>query len=266
LKDSRTKVSSASTIPLKPRGLSLAGARRNRCRQRNGVVGWTPQSAAVLARLLPSIIARAMIEPFLLLAQMRHRRLGQRIEGAPATLAAKPQKHMRAAPTDDLAARAIRTALSRDALDAGRSQRVLLAAALAAPLCRTSSLGPDRARLLKRRDRLRAMPLVHSQNRLQPSGKIPSLHRIAPSIRSTLNKPTPNAIRAKNFRRFRPRNPLKNLDSDERIQGNPREFNPHERRSSQRNGRAPRKPKPKRKGAAARHTYLIVVNIPASRW
>src|ERR1700728_1398773 len=59
LKDSRMKVSSASTIPLKRLGLSAAGAPRNRCRQRNAVVGCTPQSSAVLARLLPSIIARA---------------------------------------------------------------------------------------------------------------------------------------------------------------------------------------------------------------
>jgi hypothetical protein len=72
-----------------------------------------------------------VIKPFLLLAQMRHRRLGQRIEGAPAALAAKPQKPMRAAPADDLTARAMGTALSRDALDAGRSERVLLTAARA---------------------------------------------------------------------------------------------------------------------------------------
>lgn len=53
------KVSSASTIPLKRRGLSAAGAPRKRWRQRNAVVGCTPQSSAVFARLLPSIIARA---------------------------------------------------------------------------------------------------------------------------------------------------------------------------------------------------------------
>src|SRR5271163_475563 len=140
-----------------------------------------------------------VIEPFLLLAQMRHRRLGQRIEGAPTTLAAKPQKSVRAAPTDDLASRAMRTALSRDALVTGRSQRVLLAATLAGLLRRTSPLGPDRARLPKRRDRLRALPLVHPPNRRQPSRKILSLHRIAPSIRPTLNKPTANAIRATQF-------------------------------------------------------------------
>src|ERR1700734_557528 len=147
-----------------------------------------------------------VIEPFLLLVQMRHRRLGQRIEGAPTALAAKPQKSVRAAPTDDLASRAMRTALSRDALVTGRSQRVLLAATLAGLLRRTSALGPDRARLLKRRDRLRALPLVHPRNRRQPSRKILTLHRIAPAIRPTLNKPTANAIRAINEYkgRFRP--------------------------------------------------------------
>src|SRR5271156_6450734 len=89
-----------------------------------------------------------VIKPFLLLAQMRHRRLGQRIEGAPATLAAKPQKSVRAAPTADCAPRAMRPALGRAALVTCRSQRVLLAA-LACLLRRTSPLGPDRARLLK---------------------------------------------------------------------------------------------------------------------
>ena len=79
-----------------------------------------------------------VIKPFLLLAQMRHRRLGQRIEGAPTAFAAKPQKSVRAAPTDDLASPAMRTSLSRDTLDAGRSQRVLLAATLAGLLRGTS--------------------------------------------------------------------------------------------------------------------------------
>src|SRR6202021_2420852 len=79
----------------------------------------------------------------------------------------------------------------------GRSQRVLLAATLAGLLRRTSALGPDRARLLTRRDRLRALPLVHPRNRREPSRKILPPHPIAPSIRPTLNKPTANAIRAK---------------------------------------------------------------------
>jgi hypothetical protein len=47
----------------------------------------------------------------------------------------------------------------------------------------------------------------------------------------------------KKFPRFKPRNPLKNLDSDERIQGNPRQSKAHERGSSQRNRQGPRKPK-----------------------
>jgi hypothetical protein len=40
-----------------------------------------------------------------------------------------------------------------------------------------------------------------------------------------------------------PGNPLISLDSDERIQGNPRKSNPHERGFSRRNGDWPRKPK-----------------------
>src|ERR1700722_9528944 len=77
-----------------------------------------------------------VIEPAVLLAQMRHGRLGQRVERAPATLAAKPQKAMRAPPADDLAARAVRAALGLDPLVTGCSKRVLpTAAALAALLC-----------------------------------------------------------------------------------------------------------------------------------
>src|ERR1700729_970401 len=83
-----------------------------------------------------------VIKPFVLLAQMRHRRLGQRVEGAPAAFAAKPQKPVRTAPANDIAARAMGTALSRDALDAGRSERVLLAAAFAAALHRSSTEAP----------------------------------------------------------------------------------------------------------------------------
>jgi hypothetical protein len=137
-----------------------------------------------------------VIEPAVLLAQMRHRRPGQRIEGAPAALAAKPQKPMRAAPADDFAARAMGTPLSRHALDAGRSERVLLAAALAALLGGSCSRAPNHARLLKRNHRLPALVLAHPRNRRQPSRKIFNLHRIALPIRTTLTKSTTNAIRA----------------------------------------------------------------------
>ena len=46
----------------------------------------------------------------------------------------------------------------------------------------------------------------------------------------------------KNSSRFYPRNPLKSINSDEKIQGNPRKSNPHNRGSSQRNGDEPRNP------------------------
>jgi hypothetical protein len=42
---------------------------------------------------------------------------------------------------------------------------------------------------------------------------------------------------------FKLRNPLKSLDSDERIQGNPRKSNPSRTGPSQRNGHALKKPK-----------------------
>ena len=54
---------------------------------------------------------------------------------------------------------------------------------------------------------------------------------------------TPGKRARKNFSAKIPRNPLISLDSDERIQGNPRKSNPHKRRSSQRNGQEPRKSK-----------------------
>jgi hypothetical protein len=49
--------------------------------------------------------------------------------------------------------------------------------------------------------------------------------------------------REENFPRIYPRNPLKSLDSHERIQGNPRESNTSRGGLSQRNGLKPRKPK-----------------------
>jgi hypothetical protein len=48
----------------------------------------------------------------------------------------------------------------------------------------------------------------------------------------------------KNFPGFFPLNPLISIDSDERIQGNPRKSNPHNPVFSQRNGEGPRKAKP----------------------
>ena len=141
LKDSRTKVSSASTIPRSSGLVACRGAQK-------------PMTPTKRRRRMDSAERRGLgqalaldhrarvIEPAVLLAQMRHRRLGQRIEGAPAALAAKPQKPMRAAPADDFAASAMGTPLSRHALDAGRSERVLLAPVLAA-LLGGSLVGPQ---------------------------------------------------------------------------------------------------------------------------
>src|ERR1700733_8075044 len=72
--------------------------------------------------------------PFLLLAQMRHRRLGQPVEGAPATLAAEPQQPSPWSPANDLAAGAMPTPLSHGPLKARRSKRVLRTPPLARPL------------------------------------------------------------------------------------------------------------------------------------
>ena len=74
-----------------------------------------------------------VVEPTLPFVQMRHRRLGERIEGAPAALAAEPQQPVRATPADDLAAGAVRTSLSLDPLKTRRSKRVLPTPPLARP-------------------------------------------------------------------------------------------------------------------------------------
>src|SRR4029077_6137314 len=101
------KVSSASTIPRSVRGL-LAAARAEtdaasgRRRRMNAAQLRGPGQARAFAH-------RARVRgPFLLLAQMRHRRLGQPVEGAPATLAAEPQQPVRATPANDLAAGPVR--------------------------------------------------------------------------------------------------------------------------------------------------------------
>jgi hypothetical protein len=47
----------------------------------------------------------------------------------------------------------------------------------------------------------------------------------------------------KNFPQFMPHNALKSLDSDERIQGNPRKSNARKQGLSQQNGDKPRKSK-----------------------
>jgi hypothetical protein len=75
--------------------------------------------------------------------------------------------------------------------------------------------------------------LPHDQSRLP--------HRPEPELPSGA-VPTKGEPREKSLRPM-PRNPLISLDSDERIQANPRQSNPHERGPSQRKAVDPRKPK-----------------------
>jgi hypothetical protein len=63
---------------------------------------------------------------------------------------------------------------------------------------------------------------------------------------------TPGKRAEKKYSRFKLRNPLKNLDSDERIQGNPRKSNAHERGPSQRNGQGQENPNGGATGPMAR--------------
>ncbi len=79
--------------------VASAGARRNRCRQRKAVVRMHAAQFSGLHQTLALDHRPGVIEPTLLLAQMRHRRFGQRVERAPATLAAEPQKTVRTAPS-----------------------------------------------------------------------------------------------------------------------------------------------------------------------
>ena len=124
LKESRMKVSSASTIPLK-----LEACRRRARAGTDAASGtrWSDGRRTV-SRSSPGSCPRSSPgrdEPLLLLAQMRHGRSGQGVERASTTLAAESQQPIRAAPADDLATRAMRAAPAFHPLDAYRSQRVL---------------------------------------------------------------------------------------------------------------------------------------------
>jgi hypothetical protein len=141
LKDSRMKVSSASTIPLKLRVLvggrsaqkPMPPAKRRR-RMHPAKLGRFRQAFAFDHR--PGVV-----EPALPFVQMRHRRLGERIEGARATLAAEPRKPMRASPADDRPSRAMRTALARHSLMAARSQSIRTTTPLRAFIRRPAGRG-----------------------------------------------------------------------------------------------------------------------------
>ena len=180
LKDLRTKVSSASVIPLKLRGLLTAGARRNRCRQRRrrrrierrtvarSWPGSCPRPSPGRDRAIFHFLRRCAIGG-----------PGQRIEVArPQLLQPNAQKSVRAAPTDDLASHAMRTAPgAATRSDAGRSQHVLLTAMLALLRPRSSPRPRPRSPPQAPRSPPRAAPSFIPEIADRPSRKILSLHR-----------------------------------------------------------------------------------------
>ena len=135
-------------------------------------------------------------EPFLLLAQMRHRRSGQRVERAPAALAAEPQQPVRAAPADDLAAGAMGAALAVDPLNARRSKRVLRR--LPRRFRRTSSFFRSAAAPSAFVSACTASPVAPRSCPQSPTAKPKSPQPASnhSSTRPSLTKTTDNAIRA----------------------------------------------------------------------
>src|ERR1700678_2526675 len=133
---------------------------------------------------------------------MRHRRLGERIEGAPAALAAEPRKPMRASPRDDRSSRAMRTALVRHPLMAARSQSIRTTTSLRAFLHRPAGRGslrlshpPKPAIQVRQGDgHFPALPRAQPSNARKPDGKLIGLHRIK------LLKPRPSLIHINRYR------------------------------------------------------------------
>ena len=180
LKDSRMKVSSASTIPLSFLGLSAAGAPRNRCRQRNAVVGCTRKARpSWQAFAFDHRRAWSNQRSFV---QMRHRRLGERIEGAPQLLQRNRESHAsvrRRSPSC-----AMRTALARHSLMAARpkasGRRPRFAPLSVAPPAAEVSVSPPPeppSKFAKAAATSRRCSTLSRQRR-KPDGKLFGLHRI----------------------------------------------------------------------------------------
>ena len=180
------KVSSTSTIPLSFLGLSAPGALRNRCRQRNAVVGCTPQSSAVLARLLPSIIARAWSNQRSLLCRCAIAVLVSALKVRPQLL-----QRNRESPCERPQATIARpaqmgTALARHALMAARPQSIRTTTPLRAVVPRPAGRGglrfsrpPEPAIQICQSGRhFPALLDAQPPNARKPDGKLFSLHRI----------------------------------------------------------------------------------------
>jgi hypothetical protein len=130
-----------------------------------------------------------MVEPTVLLAQPRQRRLGQRVDGPAAAFAAEPRKTVRPSPGDGLPSRAVRTALSAHPLMAACSERVRPRAPLR--IAGLRSLGrrtrpcPARARALlcalkprQRHESRNALSRAQAPDARKPCRKVLSVHRI----------------------------------------------------------------------------------------
>ena len=190
LKDLENEVVSSALrrFLLGPRGLSLAGARRNRWRQRKAVVRMDaaerrglrqsscPRSSHARDQATFSFLRRCAIGVLVSALKVRPQLL-QRNRKSPS----------RAAPTDDLAARAMGTALSRDALDARRSKARPRADC---PLS-SSNAQRRRRRLLQRR----RLPPPRCASRSSPKFADSQAEKSSPLIRSLQGKrPSLNQI------------------------------------------------------------------------
>ena len=127
-----------------------------------------------------------VVEQTLPFVQMRHRRLGERIEGAPASLAAEPRKPMRASRRDERSSRAMGTALVRHPLMAARSQSIRTTPSLRTFLHRPAGRGslrlshPPKPAIQIRQGggHFPALPHAQPSNARKPDGKLIGLHRI----------------------------------------------------------------------------------------
>ncbi len=176
LNDSRTKVSSASTIPLSVLGLPTAGEQRNRCRQRKAVLGWTPQSSVVFTRLLPSIIAwaRSSQRSF-----FRSRAIGVLVSALnvrPQPFAAKPRQTVRRSPGNNFAPRGAGS-LGFHALMALPSERVRAKASLR----RLRLRGAGRRAGLRLFPKDAILPIPTFAKTAKASRRCPVLSRLIPS-------------------------------------------------------------------------------------
>ena len=149
----------------------------------------------------------SVVEPTLPFVQMRHRRLGERIEGAPATLAAEPRKPMRASPGDDRSSCAMGTALARHALHGRSSPKHPDDDPAARLVPRPASRGglrfsrPPEPAVQIRQSRGHFPALLDPQppNARKPDGNLFSLHRI-----KLLKPARPSLIHINSYRYKRP--------------------------------------------------------------